>query len=140
MAWASQPRTTDHQVNMMGGGTADFLFPAERWRPGSVPPQGCGMRRPTINGEQGFSPSDGRFLGSLVGAGTKVCGTIEYGPPTRCGPDVNRRLVSARVELPPEHAAILVEEICSHGYHPVAPMVRVADGPGDGSSRIVPGK
>ena len=75
-----------------------------------MPPQGCGMRRPAINGEQDFSPSDGRFLGSLVGAGTKVCGTIEYGPPTRCGPDVNRRLVSARVELPPEHAAILVEE------------------------------
>ncbi len=81
-----------------------------------MPPQGWGMRRPAINGEQGFSPSDGRFLGSLVGAGTKVCGTIEYGPPTRCGPNVNRRLVSARVELPPEHAAILVEEICSHGY------------------------
>ena len=35
---------------------------------------------------------------------------------------------------------IFVEKIPPDGYAPVAPMVRVANGPGDGSSRIGPGK
>src|ERR1039458_1753310 len=73
-------------------------------------------------------------------AGIKVSGTIEYCPATIRRPYVNGRLVSGQIEFPPEHAAVLVEEIAPDGYTRGVPVVREGKALQGHSGRAEPSK